>query len=312
MKAAQIKEYGHTDKIEIQEIAKPSPAAGQVLVAVYASGLNPVDSSFREGRLRQMADLPLPATVGSDIAGVVESVGADVSAFKAGDKVYGSAFVPFGASGALAEYAVTSANRVSLAPDNINFVMSASLPIVGASAVQALLDNMELRSGQQLFINGGSGGIGTIALQIAKRIGAYVAISAKGDHSERLKGLGADVVIDVETQDFSKTVKDYDAVLNLVRTDEWESIFSTLKAGGTLVSLTGLPEASVAKNHGVNAVGQMTDTNSDRLNTLRSMVEEGVIKPQVALTFPLDQVGEAFDALESGGVNGKVVIQIKD
>jgi NADPH:quinone reductase-like Zn-dependent oxidoreductase len=312
MKAARINDYGHVDKIEIQEIGKPSPAAGQVLVEVHASGLNPVDSALREGYMRQMADIPMPATIGSDIAGVVESVGADVTEFKPGDKVYGTALGLFGASGALAEFAVTPVNRVAAIPSNTDFVQSASLPLVGASAVQALIDTIKLQSGQKLFINGGAGGIGTVAIQIAKNIGAYVAVSSKGDHTELLKGLGTDEVIDVETQDYSESVNDYDAVLNLARTDEWEKLFSTLKSGGVFVSLTGLPDESVAKDHNVTAVAQMTDTSAEKLDVLRGLVEEGVVKPQVAQTFPLDQIREAFDKLEQGGVSGKIVIKIKD
>jgi NADPH:quinone reductase-like Zn-dependent oxidoreductase len=308
MKAAQIKEYGGIENIEVVDIDKPQVGDDQVLVEVYASSLNPIDTAMREGHTRQMADIPLPATLGSDIAGVVVETGKNVTNFKVGDKVYGQALALGGASGALAEYVATPAIYIAMVPSSLSFTEAASFPIAGASAVQALVDHMQLKSGQKLFIHGASGGIGTIAIQIAKSLGAYVAASAKTDRVEFVKSLGADEVIDTDKQDFSTMLKDYDAALVLARGDEWAKLFSILKPDGSLVSLIGPAEG---ETNNIKFFPQMTQTNTEHLDSLSKFIEKGIVTPQVDQVFSLDQIQAAFAKREGGGNSGKIVIEIK-
>jgi NADPH:quinone reductase-like Zn-dependent oxidoreductase len=311
MKAAQIRDYGHIENVEVVEIDKPEPGRGQVLVEVHAASLNPFDTAVREGHARQMADIPLPATLGGDFAGVVRAAGAGVVGYKAGDRVYGQAQALAGGSGAFAEYAVTAAGQLAPAPANLGFNEAASLVLVGLSALQALTEHMELKKGQKLFVHGGSGGIGTVAIQIAKELGAYVAASAKGDRGDFVKSLGADEVIDTTKQDYSEMLSGYDAILVLVRGEEWDKLLSVLRPKGIAVSLVGPVDEVAARASDVTVFAQGTGTSPARLDALRGFIERDVVTPQVARVYPLSEIREAFAHREGGGVNGKIVIEVK-
>ncbi len=311
MKAAQINEYGIADRIEIHDIDKPSANEGQVIVAVKAASLNPFDIAVLSGQVGKTSRLESPITLGGDIAGIVELIGQGVDDLKIGDIVFGSALTLAGGSGALAEFAVTPAKNLAIAPSNIDFAEAASLPLVGASAVQALYDHMNLRPGQKLFVNGGRGGIGTMAIQIGKHIGAHVAASIHGGDVAKIKSLGADEVIDSSTQDFATVLTDFDAVLNLVRDADFDRFIAILKHGGVIVSLTGAPDGSETNEKNANVIRQMTNTTVDRLNKLRELIEQGVVKPVIASTFTLDQTRQAFEYLQSHGKTGKIVVTIE-
>lgn len=311
MKAAQIKEYGHSDVIEIVDIDKPTIKEGQVLVEVHASSLNPFDTVIREGYMKEMIPLTFPVTIGGDIAGVVTEVAADVTNVKAGDTIYGQANVVAGNSGALAEYSATSAQQVATAPSTLSFTENASLPLVGVSALQGITEHIQLQAGQKLFIHGGSGGIGSIAIQIAKHIGAYVATTATGDGIEFVKKLGADEVIDYKSQNFAELLSDYDAVFDLTKGEEFDKTLEVLKRGGVAVSMIAQADEVKVKELGIQAISQQTQVTTERLNALTKLVEDGVVTPYVDKEFPLDQIQEAFNARESGNVKGKIVITIK-
>lgn len=311
MKAVQIKDYGHSDAIEIVDIEKPVVEPGKVVVQVYAASLNPFDTMVREGHARQMAELSMPATLGADLAGVITDVGSDVTSLNVGDKVYGQSMALTGNSGALAEFAVTSADRVAVAPSNLSLQEAASLPLVGVSALQALTEHIQPQQGEKLFILGASGGIGSAAIQIAKNLGLYVAAGVKGDKAAYVTGLGADVAIDTTPQDYTEALKDYDYVLVLASGPGWDKLFSAVKAGGVLVSLVGRPDEAAAAAHQATGFGQMTDTTATQLNALRELVERGIVTPQVAQVFPLQEARQAFDKREAGGVDGKIVVEIK-
>jgi alcohol dehydrogenase len=254
----------------------------------------------------------LPVTLGGDIAGVVREVGAGVTSAQAGDKVYGQAAVVAGNSGALAEFAATKASQVASIPANLDFTEAASLPLVGVSALQALTDHINLQVGQKLFIHGASGGIGSIAVQIAKSIGAYVAGSVRGSESiEFVKGLGVDEVIDTETQDFSELLKDYDAVFEAAGGADFDKTLEVLKRGGVAVSMLATADEAKAQELGITAITQGTKVTTEKLQALAKLVEDGAVKPQVTKSFPLSQVQEAFEARESGKVPGKIVVIIK-
>ncbi|HUC20173.1 MAG TPA: NADP-dependent oxidoreductase, partial [Candidatus Polarisedimenticolaceae bacterium] len=237
MKAAQINDYGDPSVIHINEISKPQVSEGKIVAEVYGSSLNPFDTSLRAGYMKEMIPLQLPATLGGDFAGVITEVGEGVTHFRVGDKVYGQAGAVAGNSGAFAEFAATKATQVALMPKNLDFDQAASLPLVGVSALQALTQHIKLAAGQKIFIHGGAGGIGTIAIQIAKHLGATVATTATGDHIGQVEQLGADQVIDYKTQDFSEILSDFDAAFDTVGGDEFNKTFTILKRGGIAVSM---------------------------------------------------------------------------
>jgi NADPH:quinone reductase-like Zn-dependent oxidoreductase len=227
MKAAQINEYGHADVIEVSDIAKPTLGEGQVLVEVHAASINPFDTIVREGHVAQMIK-SLPVTLGGDIAGVVTEVGSGVTEFAVGDKVYGQANAVAGNSGAFAEFAATAASQVGNMPANLSFVEAGAIPLTGESALQVITGHMKLAPGQKILIHGGAGGIGTVAIQIAKHLGAYVATTATGEGIQYVTDLGADEVIDYASQKFEDSVHDYDAVFDTVGGDTYVRSFGVL------------------------------------------------------------------------------------
>ncbi|HJP81300.1 MAG TPA: NADP-dependent oxidoreductase [Candidatus Saccharimonadales bacterium] len=306
MKAARISETGSVDVITLLDIEAPDVKNGQVLIEVAASSINPVDMKIREGAFPVG---PLPLTLGGDVAGVVLKVGSGVTGLKVGDKVYGQAAVVSGGSGAFAEIAAAPADHIAPMPD-VSFEQAASLPLVGASAIQALNEHLNLQSGQKLFIHGGAGGIGSMAIQIAKNKGAYVATTATGEGIAFVRSLGADEVIDYKSQDFSTTLKEFDAVFDLVGGPDFEKALHILKPGGIGVSMVA-EAADVAKTLGVTAIHQGTHVDTTKLTQLAAFVNSGVVTPQVFETFPLSQIKEAFTAFESGHVKGKIVIIVK-
>jgi len=312
MKAAQFSEYGGPEVIQVVEADKPTPMENQVLVEVHDSSINPFDTSIRAGYMKEMIPLELPVTLGGDIAGEVIEIGSDVSGFAAGDKVYGQANVVAGNSGAFAQFSATKAEQVAIMPSNLDYLESASLPLVGASALQALTQHINLQPGQKIFIHGGGGGIGTIAIQIAKNIGAHIATTATGEQIELVKKLGADEVIDYKSADFSEVLSDYDAAFDTVGGEEFTKTFNILKSGGVAVSIIAEVDEAKASERGISAFRQQTHVTTKVLDELRVLVEAGVVTPQVDKVFSLDDIQAAFKAKEEGTVSGKIVLKIKD
>lgn len=310
MKAAQIHEYGDPSVISVVDIPSPAAGDGQVLVRVHAASLNPFDTTIRAGYMQQAIPLTFPVTLGGDIAGEITEVGSGVTNFAPGDRVFGQANVVAGNSGAFAEYAATAAGQVAKAPEGIDMTDAAALPLVGVSAIQALMEHINLQAGQKLFITGGAGGIGQVAVQIAKHVGAYVATTASGDGIEAVKALGADEVIDYKSQDFAEVLSEYDAVFDTVGGDEFNKTLDVLKKGGVAVTMIAEPDQPKAESLGVTAMAQMTRVTTEKLDSLRRLVEDNVIKPHVGKVIPLDEVQEAFTARESGAVQGKIVLSI--
>jgi NADPH:quinone reductase-like Zn-dependent oxidoreductase len=311
MKAAQITGYGDPSVVHITEADKPVANNGQVVVEVHASSLNPFDTTVRAGLVQQMMPLHFPATLGADIAGIVTEVGNGVTNVAVGDKVYGQANAVFGDSGALAEYAATAADHVAKAPENLEFTEIASLPLIGVSAIQGLTQHINLVAGQKILITGGAGGIGSIAIQIAKNIGAYVAATATGNELELVKQLGADEVIDYKNEDFFTVLTDYDAVFDTVGATMLDKTLHILKKGGIAVTMAAQPNESLAKELGVTVMNQMTQVTTKALDTLRNLVEQKVVTPRIGATFPLDQIAEAFRTREGSHSAGKVIITVK-
>lgn len=312
MKAIQINSYGGREVLEINENAsKPIPAKGQVLVEVYATSINPIDWKVRAGYLKEMVPLQFPATLGGDFSGVICEVGEGVTNFKVGDEVYGQCGILNGGSGSFAEFAAANALKILVKPKTLDFTHAAALPLTGISALQALEDHIHLAKGQKILIHGGAGGIGTIAIQLAKALGAYVATTVSADDKDYAQSLGADEVIDYKNEAFEEILKDYDAVFDTVGGETTDRSFRVLKKGGIIVSMVGQTSMELAKKYGVVAIGQNTDANPERLNRLAKLVNSGEIKAYIDKFFPLEQAKDAFEHLEKGHPRGKVVLRIK-
>lgn len=312
MKAAQINEYGSSEVIQVStDVPVPEPGEGQVLVAVQAAGVNPFDIIVRRGDARGMAELNFPATLGGDFAGVVSELGDAAQGFAVGDEVYGQAGALSG-QGSFAELVPVNSTSVALKPKNADFVMAAAAPLVGVSAYQALVEGLDVQAGQKILIHGGAGGIGSVAIQLAKHMGAYVAATAAKDDLDFVKGLGADEPIDYESQDFSALLKDYDAVYDTVGGETYTKSFDVLKPGGKIVSMKEQANEALAEEKGVQAAYQFTQVNTERLSKLAELIDSGVIKIHVDKVFSLEEAGEAMAYLEAGSHRGKVVLQVKD
>ncbi len=312
MKAAQINEYGGPDVLKINDSApKPRAEAGQVLVEVCAAATNPFDVKLRDGMMKEFIELKFPATLGGDLAGTVAELGEGVSGFEVGQAVYGQASAA-GGQGSFAEYTPVKADQLGPKPKSLDFVMAAALPLAATSAYQALVEHIDLQAGQKVLIHGGAGGIGSLAIQIAKGLDAYVATTASADQAEFVKGLGADEVINYQAQDFSTLLKDYDAVFDTVGGETNTKSYQVLKNDGTLVSMVQPIDEALAKQQGINYVQQSSKATPERLAKVTELVDDGKLKVNIDKVFPLDQAGEALECLKTGHPRGKVVIQVKD
>ena len=312
MKVAQINNYGHSGVIEITDVGKPKIEKGKVLVKVYASSINPFDTVMREGYVKtMMSNMPFPITLGGDIAGVVTEVGEGVENFSVGNKVYGQALVLAGGSGAFAEFALVLPEHISLAPKNLDFNQSAAIVLTGVSAVQGIIEHINLKTNQKILIHGGAGGIGTIAIQIAKSIGALVVTTATGQGIEYVKKLGADQVIDYKNSSFDEIVSDCDAVFDTVGADVYSKSFKVLKRGGIIVSMIAPKDEKLAEQFGVLAITQSTKVTAKNLEILTDFIENKNIKVHIDKVYLLDRIREAFDEKEKGDVLGKIVLEIQ-
>jgi NADPH:quinone reductase-like Zn-dependent oxidoreductase len=311
MKAAQINEYGGKDVLKtVSDASKPKLEAGQILVEVRAAAVNPFDWKVREGYMKDSAPLPLPATLGGDLAGVVAELGEGVSEFTVGDEVYGQANALSG-QGSYAEFTPVKAESLAVKPKSVTFVTAAALPLAGVSAYQALVEHIGLKSGQKILIHGGAGGIGSYAIQLAKYMGAHVATTASQDEAEFVKGLGADEIIDYTSQKFEEILRDYDAVYDTVGGDTYARSFQVLKPGGVIVSMLEQLHEQLSKQQNVTAISQFTRVTTERLKRLADLVDRGALKVHIDKTFPLDEAADALEYIHQGHHRGKVVIKIR-
>ena len=315
MRSAQMKGYGSSEVVEInQNAAAPNdPSDGKVLVKVKAAGVNPIDWKIREGYMQQMIPLQFPSTLGMDFSGTIEKAGAGVSGLDVGNEVYGQASVTRGGSGAFAEIALANADSIAHKPKSLNHQEAAGLPLVGVSAWQALVETIGLTDSQKkILIHGGAGGIGSIAIQLAKRLGAYVATTASTNDKQFVKELGADEVIDYKTQTFEDLLPhDYDAVFDTVGGETYKRSFEVLKRGsGMIVSMLEQPNQQLMEQFGVKAIFQFTQVNRERLTKLAQWVDQNNIRVNVDRTFPLEEASKALDYQKDVHPRGKVVLAI--
>jgi alcohol dehydrogenase len=282
MKSVQLKNYGTSEVVEInQNDSVPDPSAGKVLVIVKAAGINPIDWKIREGYMKQVMQLNFPSTLGMDFSGILEKIGDGVSGFKQGDEVYGQASVVSGGSGAFAEMALASADSFAHKPKRLSHQEAAGLPLVGVSAWQAIVETMGLTNGQRILNHGGAGGIGSIAIQLAKHLGAFVATTVSPEDKQFAKDLGAGEIIDYKKQAFDELLRDYDAVFDTVGGETYRRSFKVLKKGGTIVSMLEQPDLELTERFGVKANFQFTQVNRERLTKVADWVDKGSVRVNV-------------------------------
>ncbi len=313
MKSAQINKYGSSEVIEInQNTPEPTISPGKVLVTIKAAGVNPADWKIREGGMQQLIPLQFPSTLGMDFSGDIKQVGEGVSPsdFKQGDEVYGQVGVISGGSGAFAEMALANMGSIAKKPKRSSYPEAAGLPSVGVSAWQALKENIELSKGQKILIHGGAGGIGSIAIQLAKYLGAYVATTVSANDKPFVQELGADVVIDYKTQTFEDLLQDYDAVFDTVGGDTYKNSFKVLKKGGVIVSMLEQPDSELMNQYGVKAIFQFTQADRERLTKVAQWVDENNTRVNIEKKFSLDETGDALDYQRDVHPRGKVVLDI--
>jgi alcohol dehydrogenase len=314
MKSVQINRYGGSEVIEInQNIPEPTVSAGKVLVNVKAAGVNPADWKIREGYFQQMIPLKFPSTLGMDFSGIIKQVGEGVSnsEFKHEDEVYGQAGVINGGSGAFAEMALANKDSIAHKPKTLNHLEAAGLPLVGVSAWQALVENMGLSKDQKILIHGGAGGIGSIAIQLAKHLGAYVATTVTTNDKQFVQELGADEITDYKTENFEDILHDYDAVFDTVGGETYKRSFKVLKKGsGIIVSMLEQPNSELMKQYEIKALFLFTQVNRQRLTKLAQWIDQNNIKVNVDKIFSLYEAGKALDYQKDVHPRGKVALTV--
>lgn len=332
MKALTLKRYGKTDQLEFNDIPRPTIKPNEILVQIHAAGLNPIDNMIPKGMFKPIIKLELPATMGSDLAGIVVAVGSRVTRFKVSDSVFASIF-DLGI-GSLAEFAAVPESAAAIKPANLDFVQAAAMPMVGLTSWQAFKERTHLMPGQKVFIPAGSGGIGTFAIQLAKHLGAQVGTTTSTTNVDLVKRLGADEVVDYKQQDFEKVLKDYDVVLGTVRGDGIEKSLQILKSKSSIVSLIGPPDVAFARARGMNFFMKFVfglisgkiirlarkrgveysfmfvHPDGHQLAEIGKLLEAGQIVPVIDKVFPFDRTMEALAYLEEGRAKGKVVVKI--
>ena len=310
MKAVRIHSSGGVEVLKYEDAPRPEPKESELLVRVIAAGVNPVDAKIRAGGFgRRSPDAP-PMILGWDVAGIVESAGPAASKFKKGDAVF--AFLPLQRGGGYAEYCIVDEAIAVAKPKSLTFVEAAAVPLAAMTAWQAMLDSGGLKEGQTVLIQGGSGGVGAFAVQIAKAKGARVIATASTPNQAFLKELGADVAIDYKTQKFEDIAKDVDVVLDTVGGETQKRSFDVLKEGGTLVSIVGGPDQNLAKEKGVNAKGILVRPNAAQLTEIAELIDAGKIKVTVSQVVPLQDAAKAHEQIETGHTRGKIVLKVAE
>ena len=332
MKALTFKRYGKSPEIGFVELPRPTPKAEELLVQVHAASVNPIDNMIPTGIFKAVVKFQFPATLGSDLAGIVTEVGSRVTRFKVGDAVFANIFDQ--GTGSIAEFAVVPESAAALKPANLDFVQAASIPMVGLTSWQALKERVNLQSGQKVFIPAGSGGIGTFAIQLAKLLGAKVGTTTSTGNVELVRSLGADEVVDYKKQEFETVLRGYDAVLGTVRGDSIEKSIGILKARGKIISLVGPLDVAFARARRLNLLLKLVFAlmslkimrlakkrdldysflfarpDGDQLAQIGKLLEAQRIRPVIDKVFPFEQAQEALDYLALGRAKGKVVVKM--
>jgi NADPH:quinone reductase-like Zn-dependent oxidoreductase len=333
MKAFTIDQYGSNDNVLAVQVPDPQLRDDDVLVEIHAASINPLDAKIRDGKLKPILPYRLPVILGNDLAGLVVRVGPEVRRFKPGDQVY--ARPDQDRIGTFAELIAITQDDVALKPARLTMQQAASLPLVALTAWQALVERANLKPGQKVLIHAGSGGLGSVAIQLAKHLGASVATTTSTANVDWVKQLGADLVIDYRTSDFERIVRDYDVVFDPLGGDTLTKSFGVLKQGGKLISVSGPPDPEFAKQAGLNPILRQAirllsyptrriakrhdvsysylwmKANGDQLTQIASLVDSGSIRPVIDRIFPFESTKEAMAYVDQGRAKGKVIVTMK-
>jgi len=333
MKAFVINKYSKNGSLQLTEMNVPEVKENDILVDIHAAGVNLLDSKIKTGEFKLILPYKLPLILGHDVAGVIIKVGKNVKKFKVGDEVY--ARVRDHRIGTFAEFIAINEADAALKPKNISMEEAASIPLVALTAWQVLVEKAKIKKGEKVFIQAGSGGVGTIAIQLAKHLGATVATTASAKSFDLLEKLGADIVIDYKNSDFENRLSNYDVVLNSQDKETLEKSLRILKSGGKLISISGPPTPDFAKeikapwfvkiilsllSSGIRKKAKVKNVDysflfmkadGEQLNEITKLIEAGIIEPVLDKVFPFDKTNEALSYVESGRAKGKVVIKIK-
>ncbi|OME08386.1 NADPH:quinone reductase [Paenibacillus odorifer] len=332
MKAMIIKKYGNSP-LQLADI--PTPAVGDydVLAEIHAASINPIDFKVRDGKVRTLLKYNMPLVLGNDFSGIVNQVGKNVKKFKIGDEIYGRPRKD--RIGTFAEYISVHEEDIALKPHNLSFEEAASIPLVGLTSYQALHDILQLTAGQKVLIQAGAGGVGTFAIQLAKTMGIYVATTTSDAGAELVKSLGADQIINYKTEAFDKILQNYDGVFDTIGGETLEKAFKTVKQGGQIVSVSGLPNARFGKEYGAGFIKTnifrlitrklskleakhkvkysflFMKPSGSQLEIISELIESGQIKPVIDQVFPFVEAQKAMEYSESGRAKGKIILKIK-
>jgi NADPH:quinone reductase-like Zn-dependent oxidoreductase len=333
MKAFIIKRYSKKEKLHLTETTEPVVGVNDVLIQIHAAGVNLIDSKIKSGEFKSIVPYKMPIILGHDAAGIITQVGSGIKKFKVGDQVYARPRTQ--RIGTFAERIAIDESDVARKPKNLSMEEAASIPLVGLTAWQALVEKGNVKKGQKVFVQAGSGGVGTFAIQLAKHLGATVATTTSAANIDLVKSLGADVVVDYRKDDFEKVLQDYDLVLNSQDRRALEKSLNVLKQGGKVISISGPPDPAFAdeirspwylkliiavlsagvrkkaKRLGVNYSFLLMRAQGEQLNQITTLIESGVIKPVIDKVFSFEESNEALSYVETGRAKGKVVIKIQ-
>jgi len=309
MKAVRIHRFGPPEVLSLEDVPKPEPSHGEVVVQVKAAGVGPWDTLIRSGK--SALPQPLPLTLGADLSGVIDSIGPGVEHFKIGDEVFGATNEHF--TGAYAEYALAKASMIALKPKRLNHTHAASVPVVAVTAWQMVFDFAQVAPGQFVLVHGGAGNVGAFAVQLAKRAGAVVIATASPENERYVHMLGADGVIDYRAARFYESLKNVDAVLDTVGGEALERSYEIIKPGGIVVSSAAQPSPEKATQYGIRAVFFLVEVTTERLTKIAQMIDAGELKTEVGEVLWLDEARLAHEMLQGAPHRrGKIVIKVAD
>jgi NADPH:quinone reductase-like Zn-dependent oxidoreductase len=310
MKAIVVHEYGGPEVLKYEDAPRPEPKEDQILVHVIAAAVNPVDGMIRSGKFANYFHTTFPLIPGYDISGIVEKTGPKITKFKAGDPVY--AYIGLKEGGGYAEYAVATEKEAAPKPKSLTFEEAAAVPLAAETAWQALIDTAKLNAGQTVLIHGGSGGVGSFAIQIAKARGAKVIATASTPNQDLLKQLGADISIDYTKTKFEDVAKDVDVVLDSVGKDTLSRSYDVVKKGGFIVSLVARPDQVELDKREIRGASLDVKPDADELAKITKLIEAKKIKPVVSQVLPLSEAAKAQEQAATGHTRGKIILKVAD
>ncbi|GAB4208284.1 MAG: NADP-dependent oxidoreductase [Coleofasciculaceae cyanobacterium] len=310
MKAVRIHAHGGPETLVYEDAPRPTPLTNEVLIRVRAASVNPIDWKIRDGFGKEMFNHQTPLILGWDVAGTVEAIGPEVEKFKLGDPVYG--YTSLLRDGAYAEFAIAKQEEIALKPASLDFIQAAAVPVGALTAWQALFDTAKLQENQKVLIHAASGGVGSMAVQLAKAKGAYVIGTASARNADFVRELGVDEFIDYQSTQFETVVRDIDVVFDTIGGDTQERSFGVLRTGGFLVSIVTFPAQETATKYGVQSTMLSVQPNGTQLSEITELIDSGKLKPFVETVLPLSEARQAHEMSQSGRTRGKIVLQVVD